>query len=74
MKKKPFNEDTGIEYSEPIPNNFFLILSACILVILVGIATWSTLAAIITALIEIFIWTWYKLIFTFKNKTKNEKH
>lgn len=50
-------------------NNYFLIFAACILVIIVGIATWSTFAALATMSIEIFLILWYKIIF-FKPKTK----
>lgn len=73
-KQKPFNEDTGLSIYEPVPNNFFLILAACVIVILVGIAAWSTVAAIITAAVEIFLWIWYTIIFHYKNAKNGDNN
>lgn len=62
---KAFNEDTGVEISEPIP--FFLLFVISIILILVGISVIVTLGAVVTLVATTFTYLWYKII-TFKPK------
>mgnify|MGYP006921376079 CR=1 FL=1 len=62
-----------IKQFEVVPNNFFLILVAAIIVIVVGISTWSTACAVFTILVEIFMWVWYVIIFH-HNKAKQKNN
>jgi uncharacterized Tic20 family protein len=65
---KAFNEDTGVEISEPIP--FFLLFVISIILILVGISVVVTFGAVVTLVATTFTWIWYKLIFRKNGTTK----